>query len=128
MTMPVMIPVSVGELIDKITILRIKAQLIHSPDKLKNIEQELQLLEEVKDSTDLPDLIELDLLEQELYRVNRQLWDIENYKRACEQTSNFDVLFIEAARNVYLKNDQRAEIKRQINQLAGSKIVEEKSY
>lgn len=125
MTMPVMIPVSVGELIDKITILRIKTQLIHNPDKLKNIEQELQLLEEVRGSADLPNL---DLLEQELYRVNRQLWDIENYKRTCEQTGNFDLLFIEAARNVYLKNDLRAQIKRQINQLVGSKIIEEKSY
>ena len=125
MTMSVMIPVSVGELIDKITILRIKAQLIIGLEKLKNIEQELQLLEKVRDNTDLPDL---DLLEQELYKVNRQLWDIENYKRTCEQTGNFDLLFIEAARNVYLKNDLRAQIKKQINTLAGSTIVEEKSY
>ena len=123
--MSVMIPVSVGELIDKITILRIKAQLIIGLEKLKNIEQELQLLEEVRDNTDFPDL---DLLEQELYKVNRQLWDIENYKRTCEQTGNFDLLFIEAARNVYLKNDLRAQIKKQINTLAGSTIVEEKSY
>jgi hypothetical protein len=118
-------PISVGELIDKITILKIKSQRIFSPEKLKNIEQELVLLEELRDRAGLPDL---EPQQAQLYRVNSELWDIENYKRACEQTQRFDLLFIEAARNVYLKNDLRAEIKREINLLAGSKIVEEKSY
>jgi len=118
-------PISVGELIDKITILKIKSQRILSPAKLKNIEQELQLLEELRDSSGIPNV---ELQQSQLYLVNSELWDIENYKRACEQTQQFDLMFIEAARNVYLKNDRRAEIKREINLLAGSMIVEEKSY
>ena len=118
-------PISVGELIDKITILKIKSQRVLDKFKLKNIEQELQLLEELRDSQVL---VDLELQEQQLYRVNSELWDIENYKRACEQTQCFDSQFIQAARNVYLKNDRRAEIKREINLLVGSTIVEQKSY
>jgi Family of unknown function (DUF6165) len=118
-------PISVGELIDKITILRIKRERILSPAKLKNIEQELQLLEEIRTSSGVPSL---EAEEEQLYLVNNELWDIENYKRACEQDRRFDFLFIEAARNVYLKNDRRAEIKRAINLLTGSTIQEEKSY
>jgi hypothetical protein len=119
-------PVSVGELIDKITILRIKTQLLTDADKLKNVESELQLLEELRDELPIP--IEVDDLENLLYKVNKELWDIENYKRACEQDQNFGDGFVNAARQVYLKNDYRALIKKQINVAAGSTIVEEKSY
>ena len=117
-------PISIGELIDKITILKIKSILITDPVKLKNIEQELQLLEELKDSLN----IDVDSLQSKLYGVNLELWHIENYKRECEKNQSFDDKFIETARQVYLKNDLRAEIKRKINLMVGSTIVEEKSY
>jgi hypothetical protein len=123
--MIVQAPISVGELIDKITILEIKTQRIFSRDKRDNIQRELALLETLLATLALPDI---STHRAELKQINSELWDIENYKRACEQTSNFDLPFIEAARNVYLKNDLRAEIKREINLLAGSDIVEEKSY
>ena len=120
-------PISIGELIDKITILKIKSILIVDTIKLKNIEQELQLLEELKDSLNI-DIDTLEPLQSKLYGVNLELWHIENYKRKCEKNQNFDDKFIESARQVYLKNDLRAEIKHSINTMFGSTIVEEKSY
>ena len=120
-------PISIGELIDKITILKIKSVLITDTIKLKNIEQELQLLEELKDSLNI-DIGTLEELQYKLYGVNLELWHIENYKRECEKNQSFDDKFIETARQVYLKNDLRAEIKRKINLMVGSTIVEEKSY
>jgi hypothetical protein len=120
-------PISIGELIDKITILKIKSILITDSIKLKNIEQELQLLEELKDSINI-DIDTLEELQYKLYGVNLELWHIENYKRECEKNQNFDDKFIESARQVYLKNDLRAEIKHSINTMFGSTIVEEKSY
>jgi hypothetical protein len=120
-------PISIGELIDKITILKIKSILITDTIKLKNIEQELQLLEELKDSLNI-DIDTLEPLQYKLYSVNLELWHIENYKRECEKNQSFDDKFIETARQVYLKNDLRAEIKHSINTMFGSTIVEEKSY
>ena len=120
-------PISICELIDKITILKIKSILITDTIKLKNIEQELQLLEELKDSLNV-DIDTLDTLQSKLYGVNLELWHIENYKRECEKNQTFDGKFIDSARQVYLKNDLRAEIKRKINTMVGSTIVEEKSY
>lgn len=124
--MIVMAPISVGELIDKITILRIKAILITDTAKLKNVDNEMfqleTILSELKLDVDLADL------EADLEAVNLELWHIENYKRECEQTQNFGDGFVNAARQVYLKNDRRAMIKRRINELCGSTIVEEKSY
>ena len=117
-------PISVGELIDKITILKIKSILIVDTIKLKNIEQELQLLEELKDSLN----IDVDSLQSNLYGVNLELWHIENYKRECEKNQRFGEDFVETARQVYLKNDLRASLKKQINELVGSTIIEEKSY
>ena len=117
-------PISVGELIDKITILKIKSILIVDTLKLKTIEQELQLLEELKDSLN----IDVDSLQSNLCGVNLELWHIENYKRECEKNQSFGEDFVETARQVYLKNDLRASLKKQINELAGSTIVEEKSY
>ena len=104
-------PISIGELIDKITILKIKSILIVDTNKLKNIEQELQLLEELKDSLN----IDVDSLQSKLYGVNLELWHIENYKRECENNQTFGKDFVETARQVYLKNDLRASIKKQIN-------------
>jgi hypothetical protein len=120
-------PISIGELIDKITILKIKSILITDTIKLKNIEQELQLLEELKDSLNV-DIDILEILQSKLYGVNLELWHIENYKRECEKNQSFDDKFIDLARQVYLKNDLRAEIKHSINTMFGSTIVEEKSY
>ena len=119
-------PISVGELIDKITILRIKAIMIKDEAKLKNVDKEMYELEtilsELKVDVDLSDL------EAKLEAVNLELWHIENYKRAMEKDQNFGDGFVNAARQVYLKNDLRASIKRQINELVGSTIIEEKSY
>lgn len=125
--MIVLAPISVGELIDKITILKIKSNLIKDTAKLFNIEKELQSLEELKDELNL-DLDMVDSLQSKLYSVNLELWHIENYKRECEKNQSFDDNFIESARQVYLKNDLRASLKKQINELVGSTIVEEKSY
>jgi hypothetical protein len=119
--------ISLGELIDKITILRLKAQLITDPARVKNVEVELEMLEDLQQNL-VYDQTVIDPLEQQLYSVNRELWHIENYKRQCEQEQNFGDGFVNAARQVYLKNDQRALIKKQINVSAGSTIVEEKSY
>jgi len=121
-------PISLGELFDKITILKIKSNLIVDTIKLKNIEQELQLLEELKDSLNIEDIDTLEELQYKLYGVNLELWHIENYKRECEKNQSFDDKFIESARQVYLKNDLRASLKKQINEFVGSIIVEEKSY
>jgi aminoglycoside/choline kinase family phosphotransferase len=120
-------PISVGELIDKITILKIKSKLITDANKLINVEKELQVLEELKDELNLNiDMIEP--IEIQLYKINLELWHIENFKRAMEEEKAFGDGFVNAARQVYLKNDIRAKYKRQINELVGSTIVEEKSY
>ena len=126
--MIVMAPISVGELVDKITILLIKQERIVAKDKLENINNELEKLTSILDTLTNEHFDSIAGLFLQLKDINNQLWDIENYKRACESTGNFDLIFIEAARNVYLKNDQRARIKREINTLCGSAIVEEKSY
>ena len=120
-------PVSIGELIDKITILRIKTHLIDDQYKLDNVNKELRLLEDLKNTLGL-NLTQLDSLEQDLYNINRELWDIENFKRSCEHNQLFNEQFIAAARQVYLKNDRRAQIKRDINLLTNSTIVEEKHH
>jgi hypothetical protein len=125
--MIVLAPISVGELIDKITILKIKSNLIKDKIKLSNIEKELQALEELKDELKL-DLDSVEPLQSQLYKVNLELWHIENYKRECEKNQTFGDDFVNTARQVYLKNDLRAKIKKDINTLVGSSIVEEKSY
>ena len=125
--MSVMIEVSVGELIDKITILEIKVERINDPGKLKNVRCELQLLRGVREIT-VQSSNTLNTLSRELRNVNEQLWDIEDRIREQERDKNFDAQFIELARSVYRTNDRRAELKQQINSLLGSKIVEEKSY
>jgi hypothetical protein len=120
------IPVSVGELVDKITILRVKAERIGA-EKKPNVVRELRLLEAILDR-ELPPSPELAALTGRLAKVNARLWDIEDGKRACERRGAFGSDFIELARSVYSENDRRAAIKRQINELTGSDIVEEKSY
>jgi hypothetical protein len=120
------IPVSVGELVDKVTILNIKRLLISDPEKLDNIQRELQALHAIL--SELPLSQQIRDLQCQLQLVNMELWLIEDYKRACERNQDFGDAFVNSARQVYLKNDVRASIKRQINHLTGSDIVEEKSY
>lgn len=122
-----LIPVSAGELIDKITILRVKAERIGDPAKEANVRKELALLEDVCVQT-IGAVAGLDPLTAELLAVNAALWDIEDGKRDCERRQDFGPAFIALARSVYIENDRRAAIKRRINDLTGSDIVEEKSY
>jgi hypothetical protein len=122
----ILIPVSAGELVDKITILRVKAERIDAA-KRANVQKELALLEAVA-AERLAASPVLEALIAELFAVNAALWDIEEGKRDCERRSDFGPGFIELARAVYRENDRRAAIKRRINDLTGSDIVEEKSY
>lgn len=120
------IPVSVGELFDKITILRIKAERLSDAGQLANVRRELESLETV--AAAVPGSTELDALVGRLQAINDALWDVEDGKRAHERGGRFDADFIELARRVYRENDQRAAIKREINRLTGSTLVEEKSH
>lgn len=122
-----MIEVGAGELIDKITILKIKAVRMTDPAKLKNVKHELDVLSRAR-AENLDQSDELDRLEEALRRVNETLWVIEDDIRACEAARDFGPKFIELARSVYIQNDQRAAIKKSINERCGSSIVEEKSY
>jgi hypothetical protein len=123
----VLVPGAVGELVDKITILEIKAERIADAAKLANVRSELDLLREVWDQAGGSDL-GLDALMEELKKSNEALWQIEDDIRECERRGDFGPRFIELARSVYRNNDRRAELKRKINELSGSSIIEEKSY
>ena len=123
----VLVPVSAGELIDKITILRLKSERIGDASRLVNVRRELQALERVA-AESLPDANGLEGLIGELQAVNTRLWEIEDSIRDCEAAGDFGPQFVEFARAVYITNDRRSEIKRRINMLLGSAIVEEKSY
>jgi hypothetical protein len=123
----ILAPISVGELIDKITILRIKRERIRAAPARANIDRELDRLREIRAGSSL-DLADLAALEEELFRVNGRLWDVEDEVRSLEQSGDFGERFIELARSVYRLNDQRSMLKRRINEVTGSAIVEEKSY
>ena len=122
--MKIEIEVSVCELYDKISILRIKKNKILNPDKLFNINKELIYLENKMLNNDPV----IQNLADELFQINSKLWDIENSKRRCEAENNFGYDFIQLARDVYIYNDRRAEIKKKINTLTYSDVVEEKEY
>ena len=123
----ILVPISPGELLDKITILRIKVARIQDAAKLANVKLELTLLEQIwKDSGCASTAVTLD--EHALQAVNEQLWDIEDRIRDKEAKQSFDRDFIELARAVYVCNDERAAVKKRINQHLGSRLVEEKSY
>jgi len=121
------IDVAPGELIDKITILEIKAERIADPDKIANVRVELDILATARDRA-IPASAELGRLTADLKRVNEALWVIEDDIRECERAEDFGTRFIELARSVYKTNDRRAALKREINLLLGSRLVEEKSY
>ena len=121
------VPISPGELLDKITILRIKSARMQDAAKLVNVRHELQLLEQTWRAV-LPAGIDLRSEEQALEAVNAKLWDVEDLLRDQEAEKRFDAKFIELARAVYFTNDERAAIKKRINIKLGSALVEEKSY
>jgi hypothetical protein len=125
--MSILAPISAGELVDKITILRVKALRIGDPAKEANVRKELALLEATA-REHLPVTAELERLTAELTEINAALWDIEDGKRDCERRQDFGEDIVALARRVYIDNDKRAAIKRAINAAAGSEIVEEKSY
>lgn len=123
----VLAPVSIGELFDKIVILEIKAARITDAAKLAEIQKELNLLKQIDFASGKP-LPELDPFKQALKQVNETLWDIEDRIRDCERAKDFGPEFVRLARAVYQTNDRRAELKRRINELSGSRIVEVKAY
>lgn len=125
--MGVTIPVSWGELIDKITILEIKSERLSDPSKLANVRRELSLLAAIRER-EHPDNAALQALATELQAVNAELWVVEDDIRNCERTKDFGPEFIRLARAVYHTNDRRADLKRRIDVLLGSELVEEKSY
>lgn len=126
----VAVPVSVGELFDKQTILRIKSERITDSAKLVHVRHELQLLDGIArgilDAS--AQAAQVAPLVDELQAVNNTLWDLENTVRACEAAGRFDDAFVKSARSIYSGNDRRAAIKLRINQLLGSDIVEVKSH
>jgi len=123
----ILIPISPGELIDKLTILRIKSEKMTDPSKLENVRFEQRRLQLIADDV-LPTDETLSTLWAELYEVNVDLWTIEEDIRKFEDQKDFGAAFIALARAVYVTNDRRAELKKQINTLLGSTLVEEKSY
>lgn len=123
--MTICVPISIGELLDKISILQIKKQKIKDEEKLYHVQQELTVLSKNLDDVN-SDIIDNYL--QELFDVNTILWNIEDTIRLKEKNKEFDEEFIELARSVYINNDKRAKIKHQINKETKSDIVEVKSY
>ncbi|HQS48851.1 MAG TPA: DUF6165 family protein [Xanthobacteraceae bacterium] len=122
----ILAPVSAGELIDKITILEIKAERIADPAKRANVVRELTALAQLRDIHALS--VGFEDLTVEIKSVNEALWEIEDALRELETEKRFDERFVELARAVYVTNDRRAAIKKEINVRSGSLIVEEKSY
>jgi len=122
----ILVPISVGELMDKITILEIKSERLKNPSQLENVTHELTALRAV--GLGDVDRVMLDKLSAELKRVNAKLWDVEDAIRECEARSDFGPSFIELARAVYRLNDERSRLKKAINLASGSRLIEEKSY
>lgn len=123
----ILVPTSPGELIDKLTILRLKEERIKDLIKIGNVRVEKGVLMQVVNAQLTPSA-ELDLLWEDLYQINAELWVIEDDIRDCEKAKNFGETFIHLARAVYITNDRRAEVKKKINLLLGSALIEEKSY
>ena len=123
----ILIPISVGELVDKISILKIKKKKILNKAKQTNIIKELNFLEKIYKSNFTKNK-KIKLYEKELIKINKNLWEIEDQIRNCESKKNFNEIFINLARAVYFNNDKRAIVKKKINLLTKSRIVEEKLY
>ncbi len=127
MSVEVSVEVSPGDLIDKITILEIKLERIEGKDKLKNVKLEWENLTRARDEA-IEATPELEKLTADLKESNERLWEIEDDIRDCERDKDFGDKFVELARGVYVNNDQRSRLKREINELLGSRLIEEKSY
>ena len=127
MTTTIMTAIAPGELIDKITILRIKSERIGDEAKLKNVRTELDILQKTQ-AAEVPQSDEMVRLEDALKTVNEALWEIEDDIRDCERKGDFGEEFVRLARAVYVTNDKRAAIKKEVNLALGSRFVEEKSY
>jgi hypothetical protein len=125
--MQIRVPVSVGELVDKLVILEIKAERIADQAKRANVVHERDLLRDTV-ANEVPGSARLNELTAALKQVNEELWVIEDDIRDCERNRDFGTRFVELARAVYVTNDKRAALKKDINLLVGSDIVEEKSY
>ena len=123
----VSIEIAPGELIDKITILEINLERVKDEDKLANVRQEYDTLVQSRDAA-IEATPELDRLSAELKAANEALWDIEDDIRDCERNKDFGDAFVQLARSVYINNDKRAALKREISELLGSSLIEEKSY
>ncbi|MEM1400355.1 MAG: DUF6165 family protein [Pseudomonadota bacterium] len=124
---PIMVEIGPGELLDKLSILHIKADRISDPAKLANIRYELGVLEKCR-KANVPDSETITALFADLRKVNEALWEIEDDIRDCEAAGDFGDKFIQLARSVYLTNDKRAALKKEINLALNAAIVEEKSY
>jgi hypothetical protein len=125
MTSDVLVPVSVGDLFDKVTILEIKMEKIQEADKLANIARELDSLQQIANPIRTA---AIDALCDQLRDVNTRIWEAEDAIREFERTGIFDDAFLAVARSIYRLNDARAKTKRTINAVSGSSIIEEKSY
>ena len=121
--MKILTPISVGELYDKISILEIKLAYMDSPEKIANVANEYKQLRQISENYPINQS-----LYEKLKNVNQQIWDIEDGIREEERNKDWGEEFIQFARNVYFMNDKRAAIKKEINTIYGSEIVEEKSY
>ncbi len=121
------VPIAIGELIDKITVLEIKAARFTDPVKTANVRTELAMLCERRDAA-LASNPALDLLATRLKAVNERIWVLEDEIRECERRQDFGPAFVTLARGIYRTNDERAAVKREINMATGSKLIEEKSY
>ena len=123
----ILVPTAPAELIDKLTILRLKSERILDQEKLKHVRHEMATLQQTADQA-IPQSAEIRALWDQLYQINTDLWVIEDDIRAFDARGDFGPGFIALARAVYVTNDQRAAVKKQINLLLGSDLVEEKSY
>ena len=127
MRQSIKVPVAAGELIDKITILEIKIARFREASKVANAQAELNLLKQCR-SESLADIPALLAIEAHLKAVNERIWDLEEAIRTCDRLQDFGPNFVTTARSIYLANDERAALKREINLATGSQLIEEKSY
>ena len=123
----ILIEISAGELLDKLSILEIKLNKIKNPSLLQEIKKEYDTLNKTKNNN-INSSNEIDILYKNLKKINEKLWKIENEKRLCEKNSDFTDKFIQLARNVYIANDKRSKIKLEINKILDSNIQEVKQY